>query len=82
MSKSSGNLYLRFPVARRIEHFIMLSSFTTLGLTGLPQKYPDSSIGAFVLNILMLAVFSVWFTTVFLWRLHRYLTRVWLGHDW
>jgi hypothetical protein len=37
---------------------------------------------AFVLNILMLAVFSVWFTTVFLWRLHRYLARVWLGHDW
>ena len=52
MSKSTTNLYMRFPVLRRIEHLIMLLSFTTLGLTGLPQKYPTSSIGAFVLNIL------------------------------
>jgi cytochrome b subunit of formate dehydrogenase len=52
MSKSTTNLYMRFPVVRRIEHLIMLLSFTTLGLTGLPQKYPTSSIGAFVLNIL------------------------------
>lgn len=52
MSKLTNNLYLRFPVARRIEHLIMLLSFTTLGLTGLPQKYPESSIGAFVLGLL------------------------------
>lgn len=52
MSKSTNNLYLRFPVVRRIEHLIMLLSFTTLGLTGLPQKYPESSIGAFVLGLL------------------------------
>ena len=37
---------------------------------------------AFILNVLMLAVFSVWFTSLFLWRLHQYLARVWLGHDW
>jgi len=52
MSKSTNNLYLRFPVVRRIEHLIMLLSFTTLGLTGLPQKYTESSIGAFVLGLL------------------------------
>lgn len=52
MSKSTTNLYMRFPVVRRIEHLIMLLSFTTLGLTGLPQKYPTSSIGTFVLNLL------------------------------
>jgi cytochrome b subunit of formate dehydrogenase len=34
--------YERFPLARRIEHLIMLLSFSTLGLTGLPQKFPDS----------------------------------------
>ncbi len=32
--------YERFSLARRIEHLIMLLSFSTLGLTGLPQKYP------------------------------------------
>lgn len=52
MSKSTTNLYMRFPVVRRIEHLIMLLSFTTLGLTGLPQKYPTSSMGTFVLNLL------------------------------
>jgi len=40
--------YQRFPLARRIEHIIMLLSFGTLGLTGLPQKFP-------------LANASVWF---------------------
>jgi len=40
------NTYQRFPLARRIEHIVMLLSFTTLGLTGLPQKYPlaDASV--------------------------------------
>ena len=52
MSKQTTNLYMRFPVVRRIEHLLMLLSFTTLGLTGLPQKYPTSSPGAFLLNIL------------------------------
>jgi cytochrome b subunit of formate dehydrogenase/mono/diheme cytochrome c family protein len=40
--------YQRFPLARRIEHLIMLLSFSLLGLTGLPQKYP-------------LAAASIWF---------------------
>ena len=52
MSKQTTNLYMRFPVVRRIEHLLMLLSFVTLGLTGLPQKYPNSSPGAFLLNIL------------------------------
>ena len=42
-------LYERFPLWRRIEHIIMVLSFSTLGLTGLPQKFPDSGLGiAFV----------------------------------
>lgn len=31
--------YLRFPLGDRIEHIIMIVSFTTLAITGLPQKY-------------------------------------------
>lgn len=37
---SEHRTYLRFPLARRIEHVIMLVSFSTLALTGLPQKFP------------------------------------------
>jgi len=43
------NSYQRFPLWRRIEHFAMLLSFTTLAITGLPQKFPRSGISiAFV----------------------------------
>jgi formate dehydrogenase subunit gamma len=42
--------YERFPLARRIEHVTMLLSFSTLGLTGLVQKYALSSISQFLVN--------------------------------
>ncbi|GAB4542615.1 MAG: hypothetical protein Fur002_13200 [Anaerolineales bacterium] len=38
MSKAN-ELYLRFPLARRIEHWTMFLSFTLLGVTGLAQKF-------------------------------------------
>lgn len=31
--------YQRFSIAQRIEHFVLILSFTTLGLTGIAQKY-------------------------------------------
>ncbi len=37
---------------------------------------------AFLLNVVMLAVFSVWFTGRLLWRLHQYLARAWFGYPW
>ena len=52
MSKKTAHTYERFPLVRRIEHLTMLLSFTILGLTGLPQKYPDSGISIAVLNML------------------------------
>lgn len=36
--------YLRFSVAQRVEHLLLILSFTTLALTGLPQKYPTAGI--------------------------------------
>ena len=35
---------LRFDVARRIEHLVLILSFTTLGVTGLVQKFALSPI--------------------------------------
>ncbi len=49
MSEQSSRTYDRFPLARRIEHWIMFLSFTTLAFTGLPQKFSSASISiAFV----------------------------------
>ena len=45
-------IYQRFPLARRIEHIVMLLSFTTLGLTGLPQKYPLAGVSVWFVNLL------------------------------
>ena len=44
--------YERFPLARRIEHLIMMLSFGTLGLTGLPQKYPLADVSVWFVNLL------------------------------
>jgi len=49
MTKTTAVSYERFPLARRIEHWVMMLSFTLLGLTGLPQKFPSAGLSiAFV----------------------------------
>lgn len=49
MSEHTNRSYIRFPLARRIEHIVMLLSFTILGLTGLPQKFSTAPLSiAFV----------------------------------
>ena len=52
MSEHTTRTYERFPLARRIEHWAMMLSFTTLALTGLPQKFPSSPLSIFFVNIL------------------------------
>ncbi|GAB4504491.1 MAG: hypothetical protein Fur0043_14850 [Anaerolineales bacterium] len=44
--------YQRFPLARRIEHLVMLLSFGMLGLTGLPQKFPLASLSIWFVDLL------------------------------
>ena len=51
-SSETERSYERFPLARRIEHLIMLSSFTTLGLTGLVQKFATSPTSQFLVSIM------------------------------
>ena len=45
---SQTQTYQRFPIARRIEHIVMILSFSLLGLTGLPQKFPTLGISIFI----------------------------------
>ena len=39
----------RFSVIQRIEHWLLFASFTTLALTGLPQKYPLVGVSDFMI---------------------------------
>jgi len=38
---AAGDAVVRFDVHQRIQHFLMMSSFIVLALTGLPQKFSD-----------------------------------------
>ncbi len=42
---------LRFTLAQRIEHLVMLASFTILAITGLPQKYAQSPISEWAIGV-------------------------------
>ena len=42
----------RFSIYERLEHIIMLLSFTTLALTGLPQKFPEAGVSQFIIGLL------------------------------
>ena len=42
----------RFPLWRRIEHIVVIATFTTLVLTGFPQKFYDTSWAASVISAL------------------------------
>ncbi len=52
MNKTTTRTYERFPLARRIEHWVMMLSFVTLGLTGLPQKFSSAGLSIAFVGIL------------------------------
>ena len=41
---------VRFSLAQRIEHLVLLASFTILGVTGLPQKYAQSPLSEWIIG--------------------------------
>ncbi len=44
--------YVRFSLAQRIEHIVLILSFSTLAVTGLVQKFADSSISVAIITFL------------------------------
>jgi formate dehydrogenase gamma subunit len=44
--------YDRFTVAQRVEHFILILSFTTLVITGLPQKFVGNSFAEWMIAVM------------------------------
>jgi cytochrome b subunit of formate dehydrogenase len=52
-SKASGvKTYVRFDILQRIQHLLFLISFSLLGFTGLPQKFPLSPISVWIFKVL------------------------------
>ncbi len=51
-TKNGRRYVIRFSVGQRIEHFVLLLSFTMLAITGLVQTYYNTAIGSFILNLL------------------------------
>jgi len=49
-SSQPVQVYTRFDLSQRIEHFVFLISFSLLGLTGLVQKYAQSPISQFLIQ--------------------------------
>lgn len=43
ITRARENYLIRFNVSQRIEHLVLMVSFTFLALTGIPQKYADAS---------------------------------------
>ena len=50
--KEAGRTYVRFSLAQRVEHVLMVLSFSTLGLTGLPQRFASHPISIKFVNAL------------------------------
>jgi cytochrome b subunit of formate dehydrogenase/mono/diheme cytochrome c family protein len=48
---SDTKSFIRFDIVQRIQHIIFLISFTVLGFTGLPQKFPLSPISVGFFNL-------------------------------
>ena len=50
--KEAERTYVRFSLAQRVEHILMLLSFSTLGLTGLPQRFASHPVSLAFVNAL------------------------------
>ncbi|MCB0117122.1 MAG: hypothetical protein R2856_35455 [Caldilineaceae bacterium] len=46
------NSYVRFGLSDRIEHLLLLTSFTVLGLTGVPQMFVGTTWGITLINLM------------------------------
>ena len=52
LNQEANRTHVRFTLAQRVEHVLMLLSFTTLGLTGLPQRFAAHPVSLWFINIL------------------------------
>ena len=49
---SKAKTFTRFDVLQRIQHIVFLISFSLLGFTGLPQKYPLAPVSVWFFNLI------------------------------
>lgn len=48
---AQARAYVRFSFSDRVQHLLMLLSFTTLAITGLVQKYPLNGVSVFIVRL-------------------------------
>jgi cytochrome b subunit of formate dehydrogenase/mono/diheme cytochrome c family protein len=51
LTTEKSKRFLRFELTQRIEHLVMLVSFTILAITGLPQKFPEVGISVWFFRL-------------------------------
>ena len=49
---SDAKTFIRFDLMQRLEHIVFLLSFSLLGFTGLPQKFPEAPISVNIFELL------------------------------
>ena len=52
MATHRNGAYRRFDLGQRIEHGVLIVSFSLLAISGLPQKYPDSWWGETMIRLM------------------------------
>lgn len=52
MSQHAEQQYPRFRLGARIEHFVLMVTFTILGVTGLPQMFAEYPTGAWLIDLM------------------------------
>lgn len=52
MASSRQNWYPRFDTWQRVEHALLILSFSVLSITGLPQKFPDAAWGDLMIRLM------------------------------
>jgi len=51
-SIAASAVYLRFSPGQRVQHAVLIASFTVLAVTGLPQKYASTAVGETLVTVL------------------------------
>ena len=51
LSDAPEQQYIRFTLSDRVQHLVMLLSFTTLAITGLVQKFALNSVSVFLVRV-------------------------------
>ena len=50
-SQEGKKWYVRFTISQRFEHWVFITSFILLGITGMVQRYSENPISEFIVTL-------------------------------